>query len=95
MCNNSLERVNLEIEFKTILQTGQEIMKYNGYNLFVEKHLYKNFAWKYILLTSRKYFYVFIDVFNTNVRHSSKIYLLKNKINAFINSGTVQLIIKA
>lgn len=43
MCNNSLERVNLEIEFKTILQTGQEIMKYNGYNLFVEKHLYKNF----------------------------------------------------
>lgn len=50
---------------------------------------------KYILLTSRKYFYVFIDVFNTNVRHSSKIYLLKNKINAFINSGTVQLIIKA
>lgn len=44
MCNNSLERVNLEIEFKTILQTGQEIMKYNGYNLFVEKHLYKNFA---------------------------------------------------
>lgn len=44
MCNNSLERVNLEIEFKTILQTGHEIMKYNGYNLFVEKHLYKNFA---------------------------------------------------
>lgn len=58
-------------------------------------YLLKNTCIKTLHENTFYWLYVFIDVFNTNVRHSSKIYLLKNKINAFINSGTVQLIIKA